>query len=99
MACRRVHVFRMASGWAVAAAVIRCAQMRAAFDDFARDFALRLARVVASLLAPAARVYRNAARLQRIGLVLVGPPISGPLPDVADHVVNAVAVRRKRCHR
>ena len=95
VACRRVQVFRMTSRWAVAAAVIRCAQMRAAFDDFARDFALRLQRVVASFLVSAARVYRNAARLRRIGLVLVGPPISGPLPDVADHVVNAIAVRRK----
>ena len=99
MARGRVHVFRMAGGGAVTATVIRRAQMRAAFDDLARYLGRRLAWVVTSFRRAAARVFRDAAWLWRIGLVLGRPPISGPLPDVADHVVNAVAVRRKRRHR
>src|ERR1700732_1688122 len=89
----------MARGRAVAAAVIRRAQMRAAFDDLAGNLDLRLAGVVAAILAPAARIFRNAARLRRVGFMLGGPPIGGPLPDIADHVVDAVAVGRKRHHR
>ena len=96
MARGRIHRFRMARGRAVAAAVVRRAQMRAAFDDLAGDFDLRLARVVAVLLAAAARIFRNAARLRRVGLVLLRKPVGGPFPDIADHVVHAVAVGRKR---
>ena len=73
--------------------------MRAAFKDLARDFDLGQAGVVAVFLASAARIFRNAARLRRVGLVLGRPPIGGPFPDIADHVVDAVAVRRKRHHR
>src|SRR5271170_4898865 len=47
----RIHRFRMARGRAVAAAVIRRAQMRAAFDDLAGDFDLRLAGVEAVFFA------------------------------------------------
>src|SRR5580693_1953061 len=96
VARRRIHRFRMARGRAVAAAVIRRAQMRAAFDDLAGDFDLRLAGVVALRLAAAARIFRHTARLRRVGLVLLRVPIGGPLPDIADHVVDAVAVGRKR---
>ena len=35
----------------------------------------------------------------RIGLVLWRIPVGGPFPDVADHVVEAVSVRRERGHR
>src|SRR6266481_2978406 len=49
---RRVHVFRMAGGRAVAAAVIRRAQMRAAFDDLAGNLGGGLAGVVAPFLTP-----------------------------------------------
>src|ERR1700740_858745 len=48
---------------------------------------------------PPARIFREAAGLRRVGLVLWREPIGGPFPDVADHVVDAVAVRRKRLHR
>src|SRR5580704_3407836 len=96
MARRRIHRFRMTRGRAIAAAVIRRAQMRAAFDYFAGDFDLRLAGGVALRLAAAARIFRNATRLRRVGLVLLRVPIGGPLPDIADHVVDAVAVGRKR---
>src|SRR6188508_2393617 len=89
----------MARGRAVAAAVVRRAQMRAALDDLAGNPDLRLAGVVAVLLEPAARIFRDAAGLRRIRLVLLRIPVGGPLPDVADHVVHAVAVRRERGHR
>src|SRR5580704_16803374 len=69
--------------------------MRAAFDDFAGDFDLRLAGVVTFFFAAAARIFRNAARLWCVGLVLWRKPVGGPLPDIADHVVDAVAVGRK----
>src|SRR5206468_5659396 len=46
-------------------------------------------------LRAAARVFRNAAGLWCVGLVLLGVPVCRPLPDVADHVANAVAVRRE----
>ena len=51
-------------------------------------FALRLARIVAFLLVSAARILRNAARFRRVGLVLWRVPISGPFPDIADHVME-----------
>src|ERR1700737_4797282 len=71
--------------------------MRAAFDDLAWDFDLRLAVVVAAILFAAARILRDAARFRRIGFMLGGPPIRGPFPDIADHVVDAIAIGRK-CH-
>src|ERR1700732_1222234 len=73
--------------------------MRAAFDDLAWDFDLRLAVVVAAILFAAARILRDAARFRRIGFMLGGPPIRGPFPDIADHVVDTVAVRREGHHR
>src|SRR3981081_4445231 len=85
----------MARGRAVAAAIVRRAQMRAALKHLAWNPDLRLTRVVARGLWPAARVFRNAARLRRIGFVLLRIPISRPFPDIPDHVVDAVAVRRK----
>src|SRR5262249_59061911 len=72
-------------------------EMRAALDDLARDFDPRLAGIVAFLLARAARVDRQAARpLLRVGSDI---PVRGPLPDIADHVVEAVAVGREGAHR
>src|SRR5262245_56898149 len=89
----------MARGGPVAAAIVRRTEVRAALDHLARNLDLRLAGVVAALLAPTARVFRDAAGLWRIGLVLLREPVRGPLPNIADHVVDAVAVRRERGHR
>src|SRR5262245_15437537 len=72
--------------------------MRAAFQDLARDLDVRLAGVVAQLLTPAAWILRDTARLRRVRFVNRRPPICGPFPYVADHVVEAVAVGRKRGH-
>src|SRR6516165_4240801 len=58
----RIHRFRVARSRAIAAAVVRRAQVRASFDDLAGNPDLRLAGVVAPLLRPAARIFWNAAR-------------------------------------
>src|SRR5262245_41317413 len=87
---RGVDRLRHAGGRAVAAAVVGRAEMRAALGDLARDGAGRL-RVDARLAAGAA------ARASGGGAVR-GIPIAGPLPDIAGHVVEAVAVGREGTH-
>src|SRR3954467_11389884 len=99
MTGRCVDRLRVTRGRAVATAVARRAQMRAAFDHLARNPDLGLARVVASFLVPPARVLGDAAALERFGLVLLREPVGGPLPDVANHVVDAVAIRREGADR
>src|ERR1700680_5000770 len=89
----------MARGRPVATAVIRRAQMRAALDDLARNLDPRLAGIVAVGLDPAARILRDAARLWRVASMPGRIPIGGPLPDIADHVGEAKAIRRKRIDR
>ena len=66
---------------------------------FSRDADAGLTWIKALNLQAAARIERYTARLWRIGLMLVGPPVGGPFPDIADHVVDAVAVRRECRHR
>src|SRR5277367_5237150 len=78
----------------IAAAVVRRTKMRAAFDHLAWDFDLRLVRIVTASLVAAPRVLRNAAGLRRIRLVPGGVPVAGPFPNVTDHVMEPVAVRR-----
>ena len=73
--------------------------MRTAFDHLARNFDLGLAWIVAPLLDSAPRVFRNAAGFRRVSIVLLREPVGGPFPYIADHVVNAVTVRRERGHR
>src|SRR5208283_2934683 len=99
MARRCVDRLRMARCRAIAAAVIRCAEVRAALQDSARDSDVRLARVEALILLPTARVSRNAACLICIRLMSSGVPVARPLPDIADHVADTVAVRRECHHR
>ena len=95
MAGGRVDLLRVTRSRPVAPAVVRRAQVRAAFDDLAGNFDVGRRRVVAALLASAARILRDAASLQRVGFVPRRVPVGGPFPDVADHVVEAVAVRRE----
>src|SRR5215510_12231994 len=73
--------------------------MRAALQDLARNCDIGLTRVVAVSFGSTARIFRNAARLWRIGLMFRRVPVAGPFPYVADHVVKAVAVGRKCSHR
>src|SRR5690242_17305932 len=95
MARRGVDRLGVPRGRSIAAAIIRRAEMRAALQDLARNLDRRLARIVAGVLAPAARVLRDAAGLFGVGLMPRGVPIGGPLPDIADHVVEPVPVGRK----
>src|SRR6188768_3009009 len=99
MTRRRIDRFGMPRRRPVATAIIGGAKMRASLQDFSRNPDRGLTSVVAGVLAAAARILRNAAGLWRIGFVLLRPPVGGPFPDVSDHVVDAVAVRRKRGHR
>src|SRR6476659_5496649 len=69
--------------------------MRAAFDDLLWNLDVGRSWIVAAVLAPAARVLRDAAGLRRIGFVPRRVPVGRPLPDVADHVVQPVTVRRE----
>src|SRR5262249_53879908 len=66
--------------------------MRAALNHLARDLALGLARIVAVLRVRAARIDGHAARM--LLLVTRYIKVCGPLPDIADHIVEAIAVRR-----
>src|ERR1700754_2291679 len=79
----------------VASAVVRRAQMRAAFDDLPWNFHIGRSGVIAVGLTAAAWVLWNATNFCYIGLMLWRIPIGRPLPDVADHVVQAVTVRRE----
>src|SRR5712691_11488735 len=83
----------------VASAVVRRTQVRAAFDDLAWNLHVGGSGVVAIGLAPTARVLRDAAGFWRIGLMPRRVPVGRPLPDVADHVVQTVTVRRERGDR
>src|SRR5690349_12276603 len=79
----------------VASAVVRRAQMRAALDDLAWNFHVGGSGVIAVRLAGTTRVLGDAAGLCGIRLVLWRIPIGGPFPDVADHVVHAITIRRE----
>src|SRR5215207_692639 len=99
MTCRCIDLLGMARRRPIASAIVRRAQVRAALDDLARDPDVSRGRVVAAVLAPGARVLRDAARFRRVALVLLRVPVDGPFPDIADHVIDAMAVRRERCDR
>src|SRR6266478_7034080 len=96
MACRGVDRLGMTRGRTIAATVVGSAEMRAALKHLAWNPDFRITRVVARGLVPAARILWNAARLRRIGFMLLRIPIGRPFPDIADHVVQAVAVGWKR---
>src|SRR6266436_5436544 len=99
MARRGVDRLRVTRGRTVAPAIVGCAEMRAALEHLARNPALRIARIVARVFEATARIFGNAARLRRIGFVLRRIPVGGPLPYVPNHVMEAVAVRRKCRYR
>src|SRR6202012_5773845 len=94
MARRRVDRFGVAGGGGIGPAVVSRAAEGATPDDLARNPDFGLAGIEALLGASAARIPWNAARLRRVGLVPRGIPVGGPFPDIADHVVDAVSVRR-----
>src|SRR6516162_1800109 len=91
MACRRIDRLRMARRRAIAPAIIGRAEMRAAFEHLARDPDLGLAWVITVSFNAAARIGRDAAGLRCVGRMPGRIPVTRPLPDIADHVVKAVA--------
>ena len=99
MTGRGIDLLGMARGGAVAPAIIRRAQMRAALDDLARDFDVGLTGIVAAALTGTARVFRNAAGFGRISFVFRRIPVGRPFPDIPDHVVEAISVGRECCDR
>src|SRR5580700_403261 len=58
-----------------------------------------LAGVVACILRAPAWVAWYAARLDGVAFVTRRIPVRGPLPDIADHVVEPVAIGRKGADR
>src|SRR5262245_48647333 len=92
MAGRGIDGLRVTCCGAVTSAIVRGAQMRAAFKNLARDADIRLTGIVAAGFGATARICRDATRLHDITLMLGRIPV---VPDVADHVVNAVDVRRE----
>src|ERR1700723_2622236 len=99
MAGGRIDRLGMARRGAVAAAIVRRAEVRPALEHLAGYPDIWEARIVAGFFASAARVFGNATRLRRVGFVFRGPEVRRPFPDIADHVVKAVAVRGKGLHR
>src|SRR5262245_3334752 len=81
----------------IAAAIVRRAEVRAALQDLARNPYGGLTGVVALILATTAWIFRNAAGLRCVCIVPGREPVAGPLPDIADHVIEAVAIGRKSC--
>src|SRR5262245_35203681 len=85
----------MPRGRAITAAIIRSAKMRAAFEHLARNLDVWQARVVVCFLGLRAQLVRSAAWALRLRIVQRRVPVGGPFPDIADHVEETVAVRRK----
>src|SRR5215475_15200735 len=93
VAGRGVDGLRMTRGRPIAAAIIGRAKMRAAFEHFAGNLDLRLTRVVAVGRRAAARILGNTARLRRVGGMRGRIPVACPFPNIADQVIEAVAIR------
>src|SRR5437899_443520 len=90
MCCTEVGFLRLTRGRPVARTVVGRAQMRPALDHPAGDLAGGDADRTE---VRTGRVERGVARVTRT------VPIAGPFPDVADHVVQAVAVRLEAADR
>src|SRR5207248_6027976 len=71
MACGRIDRLRMTRCRSIAAAIVGSAEMRATLEHLARNPAPRITGIVARCLRPAARIFRNAARLRRVGVMLL----------------------------
>src|SRR5689334_14930621 len=81
----------IARGRTVALAVVLGAEVRAALEHFPWE-TRRIAPVDTAAARAAARIGRHAAGTALVALELgLGEPVGGPLPDIGDHVVEAVA--------
>src|SRR5262245_59170269 len=89
----------MARRRAIAAAVVGRAQERPSLEYLAADLDLGLTGVEALPFAAATGISGDAAGLRCLRAVVPGVPVGRPLPDVADHVIEAVAVGREDANR
>src|SRR5918996_5356747 len=100
MGGRRVDGLGHAGGGAVAVAVAGGAQVRAALHDLAGD-AGRVPGIDGAVAVASPRVVDGAAGVgdlaRPFAVVLV--PVADPLPHVAGHLEQAVAIGRERPHR
>ena len=78
---------------AIAPAVVGCAKVGAALHHLARDRNIRHARVAAPVALTAARIVDRAAGM--LDLAVIPIPVGGPFPDVAGHIMETIAIRRK----
>src|SRR5581483_7529515 len=92
---RCIDRLRVACGWPVALAVIGGTQVRAALQNLPAESGAGVLEVAARQLTAAARIARNAASALADQLTPVRVPVRCPFPDIADHVVQAIAIRRK----
>src|SRR6516162_902525 len=99
MAGASVDHLRMPRRRTVPSAVVRRTEIRATLDHLARDTDTGLRRVVAEGLQAALGIARHAARPLGFRRMTVGIPVGGPFPDIADHVVETVAIGRERSDR
>src|SRR5688500_16308363 len=90
-----VDHLRPASAGAIAHAVAAGTEVGAALDHLAGHSELRLPPVVAGVDGAASRITRNAAGSVDFARMAIGVPVGGPIPDIAGHVVQPVAVRRE----
>src|SRR3954466_9390673 len=95
---RRVNRFGEASGWSIPPTVVLRAKVRAALQDLARYPDLGKGRIEAAVHGAPARIRGAATRLARVVGVSRAVPVGRPFPDVADHVIQTVAVGRIRAY-
>src|SRR5579883_2154168 len=95
---RCIHRMREAGRRTIAPAVIRRAQMRSTLQNFAGNLD-PLDRIVAAFFRTAPWISRHAAGFHLFMGMLRAEPVCGPFPNVADHVDQAVTVRRKTPYR
>src|SRR5262245_27809271 len=73
--------------------------MRPALEHLARNPDLRLARVEARIFAAPGGIQRAAASYRGVRPMIRRVPVTGPFPDIANHVMETVPVRWKGRHR
>jgi len=88
---RRIHRFGMTRRRAVAPAIARRTQMRAALQNLARDADVRLTWIKAVRIGTTARIARDTARLWLLGLVLHTTVRLAALPRGPTTVVRRTA--------
>ncbi len=96
MRSRSINRLRKACSRAITLAIVRCAQVRPTLQNFTRDLQFSLPGIIATLLSRSTWIVRDAAGLHPYCIMLRLIPVRSPLPDVSNHVVEPITVRRKR---